>query len=245
MRTLHQVLLLLMVSFASPLPYPLRSQIIGGHEAKPHSRPYIAALKIGDAFGCGGFLVAPQWVMTAAHCMDDITVVLGAHDLDVPEESQQVIGVQSYHMHPEYSHDTLSNDILLLKLDFKPILNKYVQIVPLPKSRSDLPAGTLCNIAGWGLIDESKATPRLFETNVTIYNRRKCRMVYTWLDDGMICAGSHKQLLDTSQGDSGGPMVCNGVVHGIVSFGYNAPPGVYSRIAHYLPWIQKVMESNL
>ncbi|KAH0625827.1 hypothetical protein JD844_034114 [Phrynosoma platyrhinos] len=204
------------------------SQIIGGHEAKPHSRPYIAALKTGDDFGCGG----------------DITVVLGAHNLQVPEESQQVIGVQSYHMHPEYNPKSFANDILLLKLDFKPILNKYVQIISLPKTQSDLPAGTPCSIAGWGLIDKDKTTPRLFETNVNIYNRRKCRMVYTWLDDGMICAGSHKQLLDTSQGDSGGPMVCNGVVQGIVSFGYNAPPGVYSRIAYYLPWIRKVMESN-
>ncbi|XP_008120784.1 cathepsin G [Anolis carolinensis] len=244
MGRLHNILLLLTVAFSSALLHPLRSQIIGGQEAKPHSRPYIAALKVGGDYGCGGFLVAPQWVMTAAHCRDDITVVLGAHNLDVFEESQQVIGVQSYHEHPEYNPESISNDILLLKLEFKPVLNKYVQIVPLPKSGSDLPAGTSCNIAGWGLIDEGRATPRLFETDVNIYSRRKCRMVYPWLDDGMICAGSRKQLLDTSQGDSGGPMVCNGVVHGIVSFGYSSPPGVYSRIAHFLPWIQKVMESN-
>ncbi|XP_067329562.1 mast cell protease 1A-like [Anolis sagrei] len=244
MGNLRNVLLFLTVSFSSALLHPLQSQIIGGHEAKPHSRPYIAALKVGDGYGCGGFLVAPQWVMTAAHCMDDITVVLGAHDLTALEESQQVIGVRSYHVHPEYNPMSIANDILLMKLEFEPVLNKNVQIVPLPKSGGDLPAGTSCSIAGWGLIDEDKVTPRLFETNVDIYNRRKCRMVYPWLDDGMICAGSHKQLLDTSQGDSGGPMVCNGVVHGIVSFGYSSPPGVYSRIAHFLPWIQKVMESD-
>nr|XP_060641732.1 mast cell protease 1A-like [Anolis sagrei ordinatus] len=160
MGNLRNVLLFLTVSFSSALLHPLQSQIVGGHEAKPHSRPYIAALKVGDGYGCGGFLVAPQWVMTAAHCMDDITVVLGAHDLTALEESQQVIGVRSYYVHPEYNPMSIANDILLMK------------------------------------------------------------------------------------GDSGGPMVCNGVVHGIVSFGYSSPPGVYSRVAHFLPWIQKVMESD-
>lgn len=43
------------------------------------------------------------------------------------------------------------------------------------------------------------------------------------------------------QGDSGGPMVCDGVVQGIVSFGNSFPPGVYTRIAKYLQWIKKTM----
>ncbi|XP_053154972.1 mast cell protease 1A-like [Hemicordylus capensis] len=222
-----------------------RSQIIGGHEAKPHSRPYMASLKRGIQLNCGGFLVAPQWVMTAAHCMGDITVILGAHNVYHIEDSQQVIGVQSYFRHPEYDRWTTANDILLLKLTSKATLNKYVQVVPLPKSTSDLPTGTPCSTAGWGLIDENQATEKLYETNITIYNRKKCKILFPELDDGMICAGSDHQLRDSSQGDSGGPMVCGGVVHGIVSFGYDFPPGVYARVAHYLPWIKEVMGPDL
>ncbi|XP_050790121.1 mast cell protease 1A-like isoform X1 [Gopherus flavomarginatus] len=237
------LLLLSLLSYPSTHAGALRSQIVGGHEAKPHSRPYMAALKFPSEFQCGGFLVAPDWLMTAAHCMGfrDITVVLGAHNIHEPEESQQVLGVETYYEHPEYNNISLINDIMLLKLTAKAKLNKYVQVIPLPKSSSDIPTDTKCSIAGWGLIDEKEVTTRLFETNITIYSRRKCLNVYPHLNDGMLCAGSFHQLKDASQGDSGGPMICNGVAQGIVSFGYSAPPGVYTRIANYLPWIKKIM----
>ncbi|XP_015278813.1 PREDICTED: mast cell protease 1A-like [Gekko japonicus] len=245
MKNFHQHLLLLLMCCGLARPGRLRSQIIGGQEAKPHSRPYMAALKLGSDFGCGGFLVAPQWVMTAAHCMSDMTVILGAHDIYDYEKSQQVLGVESYHMHPEYDPFSTSNDILLLKLTSKATLNKYVQTVPLPRSSSDLPAGVPCSMSGWGLIDRDQLTEKLFETNITIVSRKKCMRFYPELNDGMICAGSHNQIRDTSQGDSGGPMVCHGVVQGIVSFGNHFPPGVYTRIANYLPWIKEVMGSDL
>ncbi|NXQ73411.1 MCT1A protease, partial [Quiscalus mexicanus] len=242
--------------------------IVGGHEARPHSHPYMAFLKIVKLGSCGGFLVAPDWVMSAAHCLGNTTVILGAHDLAEPEKSQQVRGVLKYYKHPEYNPTTYENDIMLLQarasegteglggrqrlalseppvfpqLTSKATLNEYVQPIPLPRTGSDLPTGTKCMIAGWGLIDEDRATHKLFETQVSIYSRRKCSLFYPHLDSGMVCAGSFHQLKDSSQGDSGGPLVCNKVAQGIVSFGYDSPPGVYARISNYLPWIRKVMK---
>ncbi|NXY20717.1 MCT1A protease, partial [Atrichornis clamosus] len=226
-------------------------QIVGGHEAQPHSHPYMAYLKVAGSGFCGGFLVGPDWVMTAAHCMGNITVVLGAHNIHEPEKTQQVRGVLRYHKHPEYDPDTMYNDIMLLQARSSAggrgwagaaTLNDYVRTIPLPKTSSDLPTGTKCSIAGWGLIDEDRATNKLFETKVCIYSRRKCILFYPHLDSGMVCAGSFHQLKDSSQGDSGGPLVCNNVAQGIVSFGYDSPPGVYTRISNYLPWIKKVMK---
>ncbi|NWX80683.1 DDN1 protein, partial [Alca torda] len=192
------------------------------------------------------------------------TVTLGAHNILAPEMTQRVQGVVRYHPHPEYNPDTVSNDIMLLKarrsrsgssgavafsknpafsqLTAKATLNDYVKTIPLPKTSSDIPTGTKCSIAGWGMIDNDQATNRLFEAEVSIYSRRKCIRFYPHLSTGMGCAGSFHELRDSSQGDSGGPLVCRKVAQGIVSFGHHSPPGVYTHISNYLPWIKKIMK---
>nr|XP_009484277.1 PREDICTED: cathepsin G-like [Pelecanus crispus] len=225
-QPLLALLLLLSCPWASASA--LQAQIVGGHEAQPHSHPYMAYLQVGN-FACGGFLVAPDWVMTAAHCMGNVTVILGAHNVYQRERTQQKREVLQYHQHPEYNHDTFSNDIMLLKLTEKATLNAYVKTIPLPKTSSGLSAGTRCSIAGWGLTDEGWLTGKLFETKVSTYSHRKC-------------IRSFHKLRDSSKGDSGGPLVCNKVAQGIVSFGRSNAPGVYTRIFNYLPWIKKILE---
>uniref|UniRef100_A0A670KDQ1 Peptidase S1 domain-containing protein n=1 Tax=Podarcis muralis TaxID=64176 RepID=A0A670KDQ1_PODMU len=191
MWRLHQPLLLLL-SFSLA---QTGDQIVGGHEAKPHSRPYMAALKDSTGnFTCGGFLVRPQWVMTAAHCQGSL-------------------------------RQKQPSDVALL---------------PLPESSSDIPGGTPCSVAGWGKIEDSQYPEKLYEATVTLYDRKKCQEFMPDMDDGMICAGENRQPQD---GDSGGPLVCDGVAQGIVSFGGSfSPPGIYTRVTHYLSWIKEVLE---
>ncbi|CAM5096197.1 unnamed protein product, partial [Natator depressus] len=96
-------------------------EIIGGQEAKPHSRPFMAWLDIqrrNKHYRCRGFLVVENFVLTAAHCNgDEITVTLGAHNIREWKQSQQTISMRHRIPHPQYNNETCNNDIMLLQGD--------------------------------------------------------------------------------------------------------------------------------
>ncbi|XP_032478905.1 granzyme B-like isoform X3 [Phocoena sinus] len=117
---MQPLLYLLLLAF-SLSPRAKAGEIIGGHEAKPHSRPYMAFLQIWDQDDqkrCGGFLIREDFVLTAAHCWgSSVNVTLGAHNIKDRERTQQVIRVRRAIPHPGYNEKNYSNDIMLLKGD--------------------------------------------------------------------------------------------------------------------------------
>ncbi|XP_012589439.1 PREDICTED: granzyme B [Condylura cristata] len=94
-------------------------QIIDGNESKPHSRPYMAFLRMQyPNKKCGGFLIREDFVLTAVHCWENyITITLGAHDITKTEPTQQVIPAIKAIPHPDYNPGTSANDIMLLQGD--------------------------------------------------------------------------------------------------------------------------------
>nr|XP_020772083.1 granzyme H-like [Odocoileus virginianus texanus] len=114
--------LLLLMAFLLPLGLGHLKEIIGGHEAKPHSRPYMALVQfLGEKSWkrCGGVLIQKDFVLTAAHCRgSSINVTLGAHNIKQQERPQQVMQVRRTIRHPDYNPKNFSNDIMLLQGDF-------------------------------------------------------------------------------------------------------------------------------
>ncbi|XP_048452626.1 plasminogen-like [Rhincodon typus] len=232
-------------------------KIIGGQEVAPHSKPYMVSIQIGRKHFCGGTLIKASWVLTAAHCqvknsqLKNIRVVLGVHSLSKEEKEQQVFTVKRMIQHSLYNSKLFKNDIMLLELNGKATLNKFVNVLNPPNTGTDVKDGDICNVAGWGFtsVVTEKFSDTLQQVNVTVVDRMLCAQYYTYhpaITEDVLCAGDKKGAKDSCQGDSGGPLLCNGKFNGIVSFGCSCgrprKPGVYTRLSKtYLSWIKKTI----
>jgi hypothetical protein len=262
------------VSAEGPLPTPTAAsgpidiQIVGGQPANPGEYPWMAALvdsgTSNPEFGqfCGGSLIDPQWVLTAAHCVfanngtvappSAIDVVVGINNLsDGPTagSSGQRRHLSQIIVHPNYNSNTNDSDIALLHLASAVTLNGTVQtITPLGSGNAALAnAGVDAVVTGWGdTTGNDNYSNELREVTVPIVSNTSCNQVYGGITSNMLCAGYAAGGKDSCQGDSGGPLIVpNGsggwFLAGAVSFGTGCAlpniPGVYARISPFKSWI--------
>ncbi|XP_036894406.1 granzyme K [Sturnira hondurensis] len=256
MATFSSFSLFFLLAGAHMTPQCSSEEIIGGQEVTPHSRPFMASVQHRGRHLCGGVLIHPQWVLTAAHChgryarRQSFKVVLGAHSLSKSEASKQIFDVTKFVRSPGYSFDPNSNDIMLVKLHTAAKLDQNVQ--PLqPSTKNDIRAGTKCQVTGWGATDPVVLRPSdtLREVTVTIISHKVCNSpsYYNHQPDiikGMVCAGDAKGHKDSCQGDSGGPLVCSGAFYGLVSAGHKCgdakKPGIYILLTKkFQAWIKR------
>ncbi|CAF0811972.1 unnamed protein product [Rotaria sp. Silwood1] len=233
---------------------PIRTRIVGGQDAAPHSWPWLVSLQYHGGHFCGGTLIDEYHVLTAAHCLQDssmfnsnLKVVAGLHAQSRPNESQvQHKQIASIMNHQGYNENTQENDIAIIRLASPVRLDSYVNVACLPQKDPAVNENVM--IAGWGTTSFGGSSPdALRQANVLIMN--SCSSVYRYDDSKQMCAGNHQFTKDSCQGDSGGPLMheANGkwVISGVVSYGHECAklnyPGVYARVSHYLPWIQNAI----
>ncbi|MEM9479094.1 MAG: serine protease [Verrucomicrobiota bacterium] len=237
----------------------IQPRIVGGGEAPVNGYPWMAALIFSDEASylngqfCGGALVHPYWVVTAAHCVegmseDDIDVALGVHDLNVSAGTQR-IGVAEIIMHPEFRTFVFDADIALLRLE-NPANSQFTPL-PLIDELALANPGVMARALGWGnTTPTGSPATRLQQVDLPIVNMAVANGSSAYdgqLTGNMLPAGLAGGGKDACQGDSGGPLVVPSpigdgwMLAGVVSWGNGcAQPnayGIYSRVSIFRQFV--------
>ncbi|KAK0414568.1 hypothetical protein QR680_011501 [Steinernema hermaphroditum] len=261
MRLLLSCLALAGLSFAAPpvLPAPNHATselIFGGHRANQGNFPYYVYLH-----SCGGSLITPKHILTAAHCILDSTLgntaVMGLTDNEEYEKQEgvQIRTIVKISGHKEWNDTAKHNDIAILEVDKPFEITRYVQLIDIKSDDTELQKLYWTVAAGFGMSgvkknDDGRPTgiwPRyLLYTYIPLVDEKYCAKVwwqYYW--DKFICAGAEKQ--GVGSGDSGGPLAVNSdgkyFQIGVVAFSaigfYDQAkiPAVYTRTASYCDWM--------
>ncbi|KAJ8956739.1 hypothetical protein NQ318_014095 [Aromia moschata] len=248
-------------SWASP-----GGRIVGGWEAQRGQFPFIVSLQwcllSFCSHSCGGSIIAPQWILTAAHCRTEApsigsySAVAGIVNLDDTNVERQTVRVSEYILHPDYIGGVAPHDIGLFRLSYPLIYNIYVQPIAFPPAGLEVSGGTI--LAGWGSTGGVilPQMPNALQTvEIPIVPVLECDQALTIvlsgdphpLDlDANICTGPLTGGVSACSGDSGGPLIQDGQVIGIVSWGItplriHRAPSVYVKSSHYTFWVRSIV----
>ncbi|KAL7734068.1 hypothetical protein ACLKA6_011753 [Drosophila palustris] len=228
-------------------------RIVGGQETSIEQVPYLVYLRQRGRFICGGSLLTPRRVLSAAHCVygaspKDYTVHAGASRLE--EQAPVVRNVANFHIAPDYTPSNFDMDVAILQLTTSAPLTSG-QVATIALCRTPPSTNAYVRISGWGVTRENNRDPaaQVRTTNVRVLSHLECQLAYAGqakLSDSMLCAAI-RGIRDSCSGDSGGPLVYRGQVCGIVSWGFGcaraAYPGVYTSLAS--PRVRRFIEQTL
>ncbi|KXJ80487.1 hypothetical protein RP20_CCG024819 [Aedes albopictus] len=236
------------------------ARVTNGREANPGQFPYQVALVISFNQGsglCGGSIISNDYILTAAHCVQGAsggTALVGAHNRLNNEPSQQsiVFELSGITIHPDYTANTIRNDVATIRLTNSIVFNDRVQPIRLPSPTDARTfSGRIATVSGFGRTsDDSPYTSAVvqFASNpiITFANcLDQWNNAMHVIQTQNICLSGYGGR-SSCNGDSGGPLTVQedgeSLQVGVVSFGSSAGcaigrPSVYARVTHFLDWI--------
>ncbi|TFI56363.1 serine protease [Sphingomonas parva] len=232
----------------------LDPRIVGGDPFDIATAPWQVALVKGYAANryqfCGGTLIAPDTVVTAAHCIDNPIVKNDPLRLDIVAgtaffgEGGERIKVKSLAVHPQWNATNLDYDVAILKLAQGSTLGR-----PIPIDSDPANPPMQVTVSGWGALSEGgRSSDELMGVTMPLVDAGTCSSPESYgasITPRMLCAGVREGGQDSCQGDSGGPLVRdlgpNARLVGVVSWGEGCARrlkyGVYTRVSEVAPFI--------
>lgn len=230
------------------------TKIVGGTETSPYSRPYQVAMLYNGRQICGGTLISSQWVLTAAHCLDNastsaLSIRVGAHRLSAGDG--QTIPVSQKVVHPNWygaNNIRSGNDIALLRLSSAASSQYTPAKLPTADVMSNYASvGRYVTVSGWGQTSNNSqgGSDVLREVDLPVLSNAQCSQQLNFnMPASTICGGGTGGV-SACRGDSGGPFAvrAGGDFYnvGIVSWGMNCVgASAFTRTYSFLDWIEQV-----